>query len=139
MPTKAYSSDEVVIRFDARRCIHAEACVRGLPSVFDARRRPWIQADAAGAEEIAAVVEGCPSGALTFERLDGGPMEEAPDTPEIRVIRDGPVYLRGSLAVTGPDGRVVDVGPRAALCRCGQSGNKPFCDNSHRKAGFEAP
>ena len=77
--TKAYESDGVVIHFEARRCIHAAECVRGLPGVFDADRRPWIDATAGTVEDIVRTVELCPSGALTYERRDGGPAEVVQD------------------------------------------------------------
>ena len=136
MGTKAYEADGVVVRFDLKRCIHAEACVHGLPTVFDAKRRPWIDPAGATPDDIADVVEGCPSGALTYERRDGGPAETVSDVPEITAVRDGPLFVRGRHALTDHEGKPVDGGPRVALCRCGHSKNKPFCDNSHIEAGF---
>ena len=56
MGSKAYEAEGIVVRFDLKRCIHAEACVHGLPPVFDAKRRPWIDPSQAGASEIASVV-----------------------------------------------------------------------------------
>ena len=73
--TKSYEGEGIVINFELRRCIHAAKCVGGLPAVFDANRRPWIEAGNASADEIVRVVEQCPSGALTYERTDGGPAE----------------------------------------------------------------
>ena len=136
MGTRAYEADGVVIRFDVKRCIHAEACVHGLPGVFDAKRRPWIDPVQATPDEIAAVIENCPSGALTYDRRDGGPPEPSADVPEITAVRDGPLYVRGRHALADHEGSPVDGGPRVALCRCGHSKNKPFCDNSHIEAGF---
>jgi CDGSH-type Zn-finger protein len=87
-------------------------------------------------EEIADVVARCPSGALTYTRKDGGP-EEVPDTENVvSVMYNGPLYLRGELEVDGATEDMTGVQFRAALCRCGQSKNKPFCDNSHEAAGF---
>ena len=57
MGTRAYEAEGIVVRFDLKRCIHAEECVHGLPMVFDAKRRPWIDPSQAGAAEVAAVVE----------------------------------------------------------------------------------
>ena len=53
-------------------------------------------------------------------------------------VEDGPLAVRGDLVVRLEDGALERL-PRAALCRCGKSHNKPFCDNSHLKAGFRAP
>ena len=137
MAIKEYEAPDVLVRFDTKKCIHAAECVHGLPPVFDADRRPWIVLDAAGADEIVAVIERCPSGALTYERRDGGAEERPSDVPVVSTVKDGPLYVRGHLQLTDHEGRPVDTGPRAALCRCGASKNKPFCDNSHIEAGFE--
>ncbi|MEM7416882.1 MAG: (4Fe-4S)-binding protein [Gemmatimonadota bacterium] len=136
MAIKEYEAPDILVRFDTKRCIHAAECVHGLPAVFDADRRPWILPDAASADELAAVIEACPSGALTYERRDGGAAEVAADAPTLATVQDGPIYVRGSLHFTDHEGRPVETGPRAALCRCGASKNKPFCDNSHIEAGF---
>ena len=53
---------------------------------------------------------------------------------------DGPLILRGRFVITGPDGQPVPAGRKTvALCRCGKSANKPFCDGSHARTGFRAP
>ena len=53
-PGKAYQGSEITVYFDPQRCRHFAECLRGLPEVFNARQRPWIAPDAAGAEEIRA-------------------------------------------------------------------------------------
>jgi CDGSH-type Zn-finger protein len=58
--------------------------------------------------------------------------------PRITPIEDGPLLVSGLTDLRGPDGPL-DAPPEYALCRCGASGNKPFCDNSHRRIGFIAP
>lgn len=136
MAVKEYLTPDLVVRFDSRRCIHAAECVHGLPTVFDAERRPWIVADAAPADAVVDVIERCPSGALTYQRTDGGHAEVPTDDPRIVEVENGPLYVTGSIRVEAPDGTPVDTGQRTALCRCGASRNKPFCDNSHRAAGF---
>lgn len=136
---RRYTSAQIEITFDRRRCIHAEECVHGLPSVFENGRRPWIIADAAPADAVAAVIARCPSGALRYRRLDGGPEEAAPAAATVDVVPDGPLYIHGEVRLLGADGALIAEGPRMALCRCGQSRNKPFCDNSHRAAGFADP
>lgn len=53
---------------------------------------------------------------------------------------DGPLIVRGRFVITGPDGLPVPAGRKTvALCRCGKSANKPFCDGSHTRTGFRAP
>ena len=70
-----YTSEAIDVSYDARRCIHAAECIRGLPAVFDTDRRPWILPTGASADAIAAVIENCPSGALHYTRRDGGARE----------------------------------------------------------------
>jgi CDGSH-type Zn-finger protein/uncharacterized Fe-S cluster protein YjdI len=136
---KRYTGAAVHVTFDGPRCIHAAECVRGLPAVFERNRRPWILPDGAPAAEVAAVIERCPTGALHYERLDGGPAEAPDATNTIRVRADGPYYVRGRLRVVTADGALVAEDVRLALCRCGHSQHKPFCDNAHIAAGFRDP
>ncbi|MDC1142497.1 CDGSH iron-sulfur domain-containing protein [Planctomycetota bacterium] len=57
--------------------------------------------------------------------------------PEIQPTPNGPYLLTGSEKITRlPDGKEFQTGEKAALCRCGASKNKPFCDGSHAAAGF---
>ncbi|MEU7973681.1 (4Fe-4S)-binding protein [Micromonospora sp. NPDC049089] len=67
---KTYEGQKITVTFEARRCLHAAECVRGLPEVFDTSQRPWIRPDGAEAERLAEVVERCPSGALQYELVD---------------------------------------------------------------------
>jgi CDGSH-type Zn-finger protein/uncharacterized Fe-S cluster protein YjdI len=136
---KRYFSLSILVDYDAKRCIHAAECIRGLPAVFDTNRRPWILPSAAEPDAIAAVVQRCPSGALHFSRTDGGPAEAAPEDNTIVPRPRGPLYVRGRVQLRAPDGRLLVEDTRLSLCRCGQSRNKPFCDNSHRAAGFADP
>ena len=66
MSRKTYEGERIAVSFDNEVCIHAGECVRGLPAVFDTKRRPWIDPDGADAEAVAAQVERCPSGALRY-------------------------------------------------------------------------
>ena len=65
---QTYETPEIVVTFDPNLCTHSGNCVRGLPAVFDVKRKRWIQPDAATAAEVAAQIERCPSGALQYER-----------------------------------------------------------------------
>jgi uncharacterized Fe-S cluster protein YjdI len=132
--TKEYATDEIVVEWEPRLCFHSETCVRSLPQVFDSTRRPWIQVDAAPADEVDATVARCPSGALRARRPRAH--RRRPQELEVRASENGPLLLRGAVRVLAPDGSVLYDGDRAALCRCGGSGNKPFCDGTHRKNGF---
>ncbi|NDJ55047.1 MAG: hypothetical protein GYB68_18410 [Chloroflexi bacterium] len=135
---KRYTSDAIDVTFDVGRCIHAEECVHGLAAVFDTSKRPWIQPQNSEADVVAEVIHRCPSGALQYERHDGGPEEPLPGENTISLQPDGPLYLRGDLSLLDADGNVLFSDTRMALCRCGASQDKPFCDNSHKTSGFQA-
>ena len=129
-----YRGERVVIRFDSGKCIHSRQCVLGRPEVFVADAKgPWIRPDAASAEAIAAVALQCPSGAITYERLDGGEHEAPPKVNVVRVREHGPLALHADVSIGGQP-----AGFRATLCRCGASQRKPFCDGSHTAAKFVA-
>ena len=129
-----YRGKSILVRFDGKKCIHSRHCVLDQPSVFRANvEGPWINPDNGSAEGVTQVAHDCPSGAITYERLDGGPQETAPTVNVARIRENGPLALRAELRI---DGR--PAGMRATLCRCGASLNKPYCDGSHATAGFTA-
>jgi len=129
-----YPGQQLTVTFEPGRCIHAAECVRGLPEVFDSRRTPWVRPDGAAAEAVREVVARCPTGAL---KVEGG--EAAPAANEARVQAGGPLFCRGALRLLDAAGEPVREDVRMALCRCGASANKPFCDNRHKAAGFADP
>lgn len=131
-----YAGEGIVVTYEARRCIHASECVHGLPAAFDPKRKPWVDPKAAQADAIARVIERCPTGALQYERRDGGPQEAPAPKNTIRISENGPLYVRGRVRVNDADGQAAVRDTRVALCRCGKSSLKPFCDGSHEKAGF---
>jgi uncharacterized Fe-S cluster protein YjdI len=65
---QTYESSELTVTFDPRVCTHSGTCVRGLPAVFDAKRKPWVEMGGATADAIAEQVGRCPSGALRAVR-----------------------------------------------------------------------
>ena len=137
-PRRVYANAAIEVSWEPKLCIHVRNCVRGLPQVFDPDRRPWVAVDAADADRVAEAVLTCPTGALHFRRLDGGAQEQAPDPPSVEPRPNGPLFVRGRVQIVDADGRLVREDTRVALCRCGASGNKPFCDGSHRRIGFQS-
>jgi CDGSH-type Zn-finger protein/uncharacterized Fe-S cluster protein YjdI len=124
----------VLLQFEAKRCIHSRHCVLERPDVFVPNvEGEWIHPDAVPVEDVVKIAEICPSGAIRYERLDGGANEAAPVVNLVRVRENGPLAFRGELRIAG-----AKVGYRATLCRCGASQNKPYCDGSHNKIGFSA-
>ncbi|MBI1214179.1 MAG: hypothetical protein GC190_22170 [Alphaproteobacteria bacterium] len=125
---------DVTIRFNSERCIHSRHCVLDAPQVFLANTPGrWLHPEAASVEQIVRVAHNCPSGAITYERRDGGPQESAPPVNVLRVRENGPYAFNADMEIEGQGACY-----RATLCRCGQSKRKPFCDNSHRGANFAA-
>lgn len=141
MPEKVHDfpAEGITVQFRPGRCIHSANCVRGLPAVFRPGERPWVHTESAPADAIARVIHTCPTGALTYERTDGGPAEPVPARNSAVLAPDGPIYLRGRIRVVTLGGEVALEGNRMALCRCGASARKPLCDGSHRRAGFRDP
>lgn len=135
MATETARGKHITIRFDGSRCIHSRNCVLGNPKVFvPGADGEWLHPDAAGAEEIAAIVRSCPSGALTFERTDAASDTELP--PEVNTVRvreNGPLAFHAECTVAGEAQP-----PRITLCRCGLSKRKPWCDNAHKDGSFAA-
>jgi uncharacterized Fe-S cluster protein YjdI/CDGSH-type Zn-finger protein len=137
-PARVYRTRSVGIevQWEPRLCIHSRNCVRNLGAVFDPERRPWVDADAADPDAVAAAVETCPTGALHYVRTDGGPQEAAGELT-VTPMPKGPLFLRGHVRIQDAGGNVIREDTRVALCRCGASGNKPFCDGSHNRIGFD--
>lgn len=136
MTRRTYENASIRVLWDSSLCIHTGICLHSGDGAFDVERHPWVDVDAAETETIVAAIEACPSGALRYQRLDGGP-QERPQVPTTVVPwPNGPLMVRGQLEVQDRRGDTFVSGPRAALCRCGDSKNQPFCDLSHREAGF---
>jgi CDGSH-type Zn-finger protein/uncharacterized Fe-S cluster protein YjdI len=128
------STEDITIRFDTGRCIHSRHCVLNAPRVFLANvKGPWLHPEEDSVEHLISVAHSCPSGAVTYELHNGDSGESPPEVNVINVRQNGPYALHAPLRIDNQADTF-----RATLCRCGQSRNKPFCDNSHIKAGFQA-
>ncbi|HET9024804.1 MAG TPA: ferritin-like domain-containing protein [Burkholderiaceae bacterium] len=126
-------AEGISLHFEGRRCIHSRHCVLEAPNVFLANTPgAWIHPEATTVEHCVRVAQRCPSGAIRYERHDGGPQEAAPSVNVIRVRENGPYAIHAAIEL--PAGAEL----RATLCRCGQSRRKPYCDGSHTAAGFMA-
>jgi CDGSH-type Zn-finger protein/uncharacterized Fe-S cluster protein YjdI len=148
-----YAGKDVDVHWNGKLCIHIGECGRAKGELFINGRQPWCQPDLASNEEVEAVVQRCPTGALTYQHKDaykdvGGRVESGTETEgsnteqaatenTIHVAYNGPLYFKGDLDIEGAPEDLSAVEFRAALCRCGQSKNKPFCDNSNEGAGFK--
>jgi uncharacterized Fe-S cluster protein YjdI len=135
---KRYRGEAVDVSFDPARCRHAAECLRGLPAVFDAKRRPWILPDGAEPGDVMRVVARCPTGALRTHPTDPTAAERPTAPTEVTALPGGPVLVRGDLHVTGASG-VDERETRAALCSCGSTANAPYCDGSGTCADWPHP
>lgn len=85
----------------------------------------------------------CPGGRLVARDRATGKALEPHLEPSIGLIQDtakgisGPLWVRGGVQVIAADGHHYELRNRVALCRCGASSNKPFCDGSHASIGFD--
>ena len=135
---KKYSNGDITVVWKPEACIHSTLCWRGLTGVFNPKKRPWIDIEAADSEAIIAQVEKCPSGALSFFKND------APHTPSetidmetiVEVSPNGPLMVYGNIKVKDLEGNETVKHKVTAFCRCGGSQNKPYCDGTHGKIGF---
>lgn len=119
-------------------CAAAQFCHR--------KEEVWkLAATATDQEGIAQAISNacdCPSGRLVaIDKATGEPIE--PDLERaISVIeipgarQSGPFWVKGGIPIESADGERYEVRNRVTLCRCGKSANKPFCDSTHYKAGF---
>lgn len=90
---------------------------------------------------VMAMIERCPSGALTYA-IDAGSGDVEPDLPiqiavTVEITSDGPIagplWVTGGIPIERTDGKPVETRNRVTLCNCGESKNRPFCDGAHRK------
>ena len=131
----AYQGDEVTVSFNPLLCSHAAECNRLAPHVFDATVRPWVQPDNGSEAEVRAVVAACPSGALAIGSGVSTRQHLLPDRAEIVVQKDGPYWVMEIEPPLPPRAQGASA-DKYVLCRCGLSGNKPFCDGTHRDRGW---
>ncbi len=130
---REFGGGEGVLTDDRSLCARASFCVNGPVDVWELAEHI---SDPKRRALLLGMVSRCPSGRLVYETLpDRRPLEEEL-RPEIAVVEDGPLWIRGGIPIEGADGFEYEVRNRVTLCRCGQSGNKPFCDGSHVRVGF---
>lgn len=137
--SKSYSNTRISVQFDAKRCIHSEHCVHGLSTVFDVNKKPWINVDGATTEQIMRQIDNCPSGALSYQLTANKEQQTMSSNHDaavtLQVTPKGPYLIKGKLHMTDDKGQTVEKDGSIALCRCGASKNKPYCDGSHKTVG----
>lgn len=132
-----FEGNEFTVVWDGNLCTHAEECWRSDSELFELNRKPFGDPDRVDADEIDRIAKRCPSGAIAWRANDGSTEEEAAAENTVTVVPGGPLYVRGDLTLEGIPEQEGNTSRRVALCRCGLSQNKPFCDNSHVKGNWD--
>lgn len=132
---REYTRGNLTIVWKPGLCIHSGVCVKALPEVYRPREKPWIRPELASEEALKAQIAQCPSGALSYREAGEARPGEA-ELPTLQVVPGGPLILRGTVQLDQA-GSSQTLEGRNALCRCGGSSKKPFCDGSHKNLKFE--
>jgi uncharacterized Fe-S cluster protein YjdI len=146
---KEYKNDHIIVHWFPKLCAHPGTCLKLLPEVFNLKQRPWVNVDAAAPEEIISAIDECPSGALRYSLPKSSKVDAKvangvgninfeksnPAVVKIGVNANGPLLMEGPTVVIGLDGNPLKEGSKMALCCCGLSDNRPFCDGTHTKQG----
>ncbi|MES2004580.1 MAG: (4Fe-4S)-binding protein [Bacteroidota bacterium] len=143
--TLKYTNGEVTVVWKPDTCIHSRICWTDLREVFDPVKHPWINMEGNTTDRIIEQVRKCPSGALSyFMNTEGaaniaqpGIVSEVAQITNILIKPNGPILVNTDCQITHSNGEVEIKQGSTALCRCGASGNKPYCDGTHRKIDFK--
>lgn len=132
--SKRYDGPGITVRDDRGICVHAGFCGTAATNV-------WKMVGAAGDTDVRsqmiAMIERCPSGALTYSFDEAVEGNEPDLATRVAVIPDGPLFVTGAIPVAMSDGQTLETRHRVTLCRCGESKNKPLCDGTHKEVGFQ--
>lgn len=141
--TLYYTNNEVTVVWKPKVCIHSTICWKGLIEVFNPKERPWIKMDGAATEKIIEQVRKCPSGALSYflnSEATGEPekvVSESAAMLKVEVTPNGPYLIKSECLIIHSDGKEETKTGTVALCRCGSSQNKPYCDGHHKQIEFK--
>lgn len=125
-----YQGQAITIHYNKLLCSHASVCGGQLKSVFNSDNQPWINPDNASRDEIIEVIKQCPSGALSYSNNNDSVVHGEGDEISINIAKNGPYYINNVKLLDTEFGQGA-CQKKYALCRCGASKNKPFCDGRH--------
>jgi CDGSH-type Zn-finger protein len=129
---KSYGGGDVTLQDDRGLCVHTGFCANKITNAWKLAARDDL--DTAGATQLVAMAQHCPSGAISIKV---GDFDLEPALPtEVVLMPDGPLWVTGGVTVERSDGVPLEKRNRVTLCRCGASKTKPLCDGSHAEAGF---
>lgn len=133
----------ITVKYDKSLCMRAGFCANRMTTV---KRMVPTTADTGVRSQVIAMIERCPSGALTYALEEGQPDNE-PDLPQqVAVVTeitsegliDGPLWVSGGIPIERADGLPLETRNRVTLCGCGRSRSKPLCDGTHRRPDHPA-
>lgn len=127
----SYEGTDVTVTFNPRLCSHAAECGKRAKHIFNPKQKPWVQPDNGTIDEVKNVIAACPSGALALAKTDEAHL--IPDRAEVEIQKNGPYWVRDVTPPTGLQAEGMS-DRKYVLCRCGKSGNKPYCDGAHLAA-----
>jgi len=125
-----YVREELTVHDNRGICQHAGFCTDKLAAVFRAHAEPFVDLGGADKDAIIQQVRQCPSGALSYS-IDGVEYRDQDREPTITVSKDGPYRVTGGIDLPDEARAEGASTEHYALCRCGGSKNKPFCDGTH--------
>ncbi len=132
---KIYEGTKIIMKDDRSLCAHAGFCGTRLTNAWKMTKETD---DTHVLSQLIAMIDRCPSGALSYS-LEPNEENVEPDLPvEVSVTPDGPLWVTGGIPVERSDGQLLETRNRVTLCRCGFSKSKPLCDGSHKDMGFTA-
>jgi uncharacterized Fe-S cluster protein YjdI len=143
--SRSYKNEDITVFWRSELCIHSANCLVGLPGVFDSSERPWININGASSKDIIKTINTCPSRALLYLKNANNslrkPRKKSKKTPKfarIEILKDGPAIISGNFILRDSNKKKIRLKrEKAAICRCGASKKKPFCDGTHLAIGFK--
>jgi len=142
----SYTARQFTILDNRGLCAHSGRCTDALPTVFRAGAEPFVAPAGGRADDILRAIQTCPSGALgaAIAERRAADLVDRIRPPAIEVSKDGPYFATGGVDLRDDAGNEPARAAGAsrehfALCRCGQSKNKPFCSGAHWYADFHDP
>ncbi|MGM0442505.1 MAG: CDGSH iron-sulfur domain-containing protein [Elusimicrobiota bacterium] len=134
--TVKYKREDITINDNRLLCSHDGACFKNLPEVFRPEEWRWIKPDDVSKEKIIETVKKCPSGALSYS-IDGKNYKNYDRPPSVELEPSGPLNAKGYVELEDERSSKPEAKEHYALCRCGKSKNKPFCDGTHLPGVFD--
>jgi uncharacterized Fe-S cluster protein YjdI len=137
--TKKYKTKELTVIWKPNLCIHSQICCKGLPAVFNPKIKPWIKPENSTTIELMKLIDKCPTQALSYTLNEQTTKTEITEMNQvtIQVTINGPLLVDGKFTLIDKDGKETLREGTSALCRCGASKNKPFCDGEHNSVNFD--